>query len=304
MAASKPTIHKEMTMSHEDTEPPEDSEDGPPEDNTMPHVGSITISEGVAERVTINPEQWNRWEHPTSPAPKVYEAIMLLMQQVESVAKGGQAPAEAGGYRYRSVEDVLAKIGPAARAFGLALQSRITACEYHTKATERHTWTWCRLRVMYRFTSLEDGSTFEFESAGEGRDNTDKATSKAMSMALKYGLSQAFLIDLGEPDPDGEKPMDTPNGDVQRRQESAEDREERARQAGVTTHRSAQHQPAQDPSGRARQALAAAQNQDRVKTKADLDKIAYQAQKEGLMGEQVGGVLLADRLYAIKETLE
>lgn len=237
------------------------------------------------------------------PTPAIMATVWQLMEEVQSIAKGGQAPAEAGGYRFRSLEDVLAKIGPAARKYGIAVQSSIVHSEYHTKATDRHTWTWCRLRVRYAFTSLIDGSEFVFESAGEGRDNTDKATSKAMSMALKYGLGQAFLIDLGEPDPDGEKPMDTPQGDVPPREQQRRAQAEASKVPQQREHeqrRQERPQPAKDAAGRARQALSAASN---VGSRTELDKIAHQAQQEGLMGEQISGTLLGDRLAAIRETL-
>jgi hypothetical protein len=59
------------------------------------------------------------------------------------------------------------------------------------------------LLVSYTFMA-EDGSSVITSMAGEASDSGDKATSKALSMALKYALFQTFMIPTGENDPDSE----------------------------------------------------------------------------------------------------
>lgn len=59
------------------------------------------------------------------------------------------------------------------------------------------------LHATYKFVSTIDGSAEYLSVFGEGMDSGDKATNKAMSIAHKYALIQAFNIPLvGSDDPD------------------------------------------------------------------------------------------------------
>jgi len=56
--------------------------------------------------------------------------------------------------------------------------------------------------MRYRFIA-EDGSHVETDAEGEGMDSGDKSSNKAMAVAHKYALLQAFCIptkDLDDPD--------------------------------------------------------------------------------------------------------
>jgi hypothetical protein len=62
------------------------------------------------------------------------------------------------------------------------------------------------LRMRYRFHA-PDGSYVTTEVEGEGMDSGDKSSNKAMAIAHKYALLQAFLIPTEEQkDPDAESP--------------------------------------------------------------------------------------------------
>lgn len=143
--------------------------------------------------------------------PAIFKAIRSLMETVTNVEKGGAITSGTRQYAFRKVDDLVQHVGDAARQQGVMLQSEITDCQYSENTVSDRNgnltlWTSCRLRIRYIFTSLEDGSSLKFEAVGEGRDNSDKATSKAMSMALKYALGQALLIPSGDADPDQERP--------------------------------------------------------------------------------------------------
>jgi hypothetical protein len=143
--------------------------------------------------------------------PAIFKAVRSLMETVTNVEKGGAITSGSRQYTFRKVDDLVQHVGDAARQQGVMLQSEITDCQYSENTVSDRNgnltlWTSCRLRIKYIFTSLEDGSNLTFEAVGEGRDNSDKATSKAMSMALKYALGQALLIPSGDADPDQERP--------------------------------------------------------------------------------------------------
>lgn len=66
------------------------------------------------------------------------------------------------------------------------------------------------LHVCYTFTSVDDGSQYEIVAYGEATDMQDKATSKALSMAYKYMVLQAFCVPLeGMDDADETTPPET-----------------------------------------------------------------------------------------------
>lgn len=57
------------------------------------------------------------------------------------------------------------------------------------------------VQATFTLTHAESGQAETIQTLGEGSDHGDKATSKALTSALKYALRQAFLIETGD-DPD------------------------------------------------------------------------------------------------------
>lgn len=138
----------------------------------------------------------------------IYPAIWAVMRDVQAIGKNGEMKGKSRDqqYSYRTYDDQAEALGAAFRTHGVMIQSHVTRSEvHHREVPGDREWTGVYLTVSYRFTSLIDGSSVVFEAAGEGRDITDKATRKAMTMALKAALDQAFLLGSGE-DPDAERP--------------------------------------------------------------------------------------------------
>ena len=74
-------------------------------------------------------------------------------------------------------------------------------------------------KIKYKFYA-EDGTNIEAITIGEGMDSGDKATNKAMAIAMKYALFQVFCIPTEEmKDPDGE----TPEGSVKKGENISEE---------------------------------------------------------------------------------
>ena len=59
----------------------------------------------------------------------------------------------------------------------------------------------CRIISTYRLSHIS-GQYEDIQVLGEGSDSLDKAANKAMTVAYKYALRQAFLIETGDDDPD------------------------------------------------------------------------------------------------------
>lgn len=181
-------------------------------------------------------------------APAIFAAIAAVMQQVTFVPKAGQyddGKRMGTKYAFRRYEDTAAALGQAFRDHGVFVQSRVLDREHvedkkpYKEGSGYTMWTQVFVTMEYTFTSLADGSTVTAGSIGEGKDSSDKASAKAMTMAMKSALTQAFMIATDDPDPDSERPGDfaEPVGSGQSYQRAQADARQRrqAEQRGDTT---------------------------------------------------------------------
>jgi hypothetical protein len=149
--------------------------------------------------------------------PGVYGKMLELMRAVGPIGKDQEVKPRDGQkgprYNFRGIDTVMDAVGAAQRDVGILIvpgevkrydveRMSVTGKDGYTTV-----WTSVNLVAQYVFIDPSDGSVLPFEIAGEGRDNGDKATSKAESMALKYGLLQALMIPVtGMAEADDEHP--------------------------------------------------------------------------------------------------
>jgi hypothetical protein len=106
-------------------------------------------------------------------------------------------------YSFAGEAAIIEKLHPAFREAGLVWA--VTGCEvvaseqYSTKSGA--SMNRVMVKATYSLTHAESGQAEQIQAVGEGADSGDKATSKAMTSALKYALRQTFLIETGD-DPD------------------------------------------------------------------------------------------------------
>ena len=132
----------------------------------------------------------------------IFKKMAQVMADTKSVPKAGRNASQ--GFNFRTVDDTVQSVNSAMTKHGVVMIPNVLSATYDTETSAKgSTVTTCHVLVAYQFFA-EDGSMVEMTMAGEGKDHGDKATSKSLSMALKYGLFQAFLIPTGDPDPDGE----------------------------------------------------------------------------------------------------
>ena len=132
----------------------------------------------------------------------IFKKLAAVMADVKPVAKSGYNPSQR--FNFRTVDDTVAHVQTAMVKHGVVMVPEILSVEHQTETTAKGGFvTICHVQVGYTFFA-EDGSSICMTMQGEGRDHGDKATSKALSMALKYALFQVFLIPTGEADPDSE----------------------------------------------------------------------------------------------------
>lgn len=135
----------------------------------------------------------------------IYQSITKIMEEVPSVGKTQKNKTQ--GFMYRGIDDVMNALQPL-----LAKNKVFIVPEILEQMREERTsykggnliYSICKIK--YKFYA-EDGSSIEAITIGEGMDSGDKATNKAMAIAMKYALFQVFCIPTDEmKDPDSETP--------------------------------------------------------------------------------------------------
>ncbi len=93
-------------------------------------------------------------------------------------------------YKYLSEEAIKKAVQPQLVKHGVNFQVEITDVRHEGNKTT--------LLMTYRFVDIDTGEMFEGTFAGEGVDNQDKGTWKALTGAIKYILTTSFLVPTGD----------------------------------------------------------------------------------------------------------
>ena len=107
-------------------------------------------------------------------------------------------------YKYTSDEDLTAAVQPVMAKHGLALLPSLCQVErVEVKTAKGGAAT--SIHVLQTFTiAHSSGEWMQLQMPGEGRDNQDKGTPKALTAARKYVLRHLFCVPTGD---DAEKEM-------------------------------------------------------------------------------------------------
>ena len=139
----------------------------------------------------------------TPPRPHVYQAINQIVRAFAKagIAKRHTNPIEQ--YQYRSIDDVLNRLGPLLARCGLCVLPRVLRRESEDRAGDAGALlVSVRLLVAFDLVSARDGSRHVIKAWGEALDQGDKGTAKAMSSAFKGAMLQLFCIPVGSAEAD------------------------------------------------------------------------------------------------------
>lgn len=138
----------------------------------------------------------------------IYQSITAIMEEVPAIGKDKINKQQ--GFKFRGIDDVMNTLQPLLSKHKVFIVPEIleqTREERQTKTGGNLIYSICKIK--YKFYA-EDGSSIEAITIGEGMDSGDKATNKAMAIAMKYALFQVFCIPTEEmKDPDGETPEES-----------------------------------------------------------------------------------------------
>lgn len=135
----------------------------------------------------------------------IYQSITKIMEEVPSIGKTQRNKTQ--GFMYRGIDDVMNALQPLLAKNKVFIVPEILEQMREERTTAKGgNLIYSICKIKYKFYA-EDGSSVEAITIGEGMDSGDKATNKAMAIAMKYALFQVFCIPTDEmKDPDSETP--------------------------------------------------------------------------------------------------
>lgn len=136
----------------------------------------------------------------TDPTPTVYTAVAAAMAEIRAVGKDEKNQQQ--GFNFRGIDAVMNAVGPAFRNHGLFIIPDVL----HNKAEQiagRNGKPMNAVTVTVKYTIVHtSGEQISGVTVGEATDPADKATAKAMSVALRTFLLQSLVLPTDERDPD------------------------------------------------------------------------------------------------------
>jgi hypothetical protein len=168
----------------------------------------------------------------------IYEAIASIM--AKGCAIGKEKRNQQQGFLYRGIDDVMNAFNPLLAEHGVFVVPEVLEATREERQTSKGgNLIYSVLRVKYTFYA-SDGSNVSAVVVGEGMDSGDKASNKAMAVAMKYAMFQVFCIPTEEmQDPDAQTPPPSsrkdpstrPGGLAQDDRRAPEPRQEAPREA-------------------------------------------------------------------------
>lgn len=135
----------------------------------------------------------------------IFESITAIMQEIPAIGKDKKNQQQ--GFKYRGIDDVMNALQPILSKHKVFVVPEVIDQSREERVTNKGgTILYSMLKVRYTFYA-EDGTNVSAVVIGEGMDSGDKASNKAMAIAMKYAFFQVFCIPTEEMnDPDAETP--------------------------------------------------------------------------------------------------
>lgn len=136
----------------------------------------------------------------------IYESINAIMQEVPAIGKNQTNKQQ--GFKFRGIDAVMNTLQPLlAKHKVFVVPQVLEQTREERQSSKGGNLLYSILKIKYTFYA-EDGTFVEAITTGEGMDSGDKASNKAMAIAMKYAMFQVFCIPT-EDDPDAETPPDS-----------------------------------------------------------------------------------------------
>lgn len=138
----------------------------------------------------------------------IYESITKIMEEVPVIGK--EKTNKVQGFKFRGIDDVMNALQPLLAKYKVFIvPETLEQTREERTTTKGGNLIYSICKIKYKFYA-EDGTFIEAITIGEGMDSGDKATNKAMAIAMKYALFQVFCIPTEEmKDPDDDTPEES-----------------------------------------------------------------------------------------------
>ena len=150
----------------------------------------------------------------------VHLAWLRVRHEVRSIAKTQRYEEGRTKYNFRGVDDAVQAFGPITLKHGVnVFPVKVDTVYRDAESKSGSKIRECTATVTWQITGPK-GDMLMLQTAGEALDYSDKATTKAQSVALRVLLFNAGLTPTGDPDPDthhidrGEAPIRQPSSYV------------------------------------------------------------------------------------------
>lgn len=131
----------------------------------------------------------------------IFQSINEAMGDIEPIAKGRKNQSQ--GFQFRGIDDIMNELQPVLHKHGLFVVPEAMEVIREEKQTKSGgALLYSIVKMKYTFYAI-DGTNISAIVIGEGMDSGDKASNKAMAVAMKYALLQVFCIpteDTKDPD--------------------------------------------------------------------------------------------------------
>ena len=134
-------------------------------------------------------------------AEMIYGLIAKAMSKIGAIGKDSVNAQQK--YKFRGIDAVYNALNPVMSELGLFICPEILEQRREDRENQNHTVLKYSILTIKYTMFAPDGSNVSCTVVGEGMDSGDKASNKAMSVALKYACFQLFMIpteDLVDPD--------------------------------------------------------------------------------------------------------
>lgn len=139
----------------------------------------------------------------------IYESIAKIMNEVIPIAKDKQNTQQ--NFKYRGIEEIMNVMHPILAKNKVFIVPYVLEQIREDRVSSKGNsliYSVCKMKYVFY---AEDGTFVEAVMIGEGMDSGDKATNKAMAIAMKYALCQTFCIPTeDEDDPEKETTEENP----------------------------------------------------------------------------------------------
>lgn len=126
----------------------------------------------------------------------VHQRMIAILAELPAIGKDSRN--EQQGFMFRSHDAVLNALNPLMAKWGVFVVPNVLERVTDKRATARGgTMYEVNLHVQFTFYG-PDGDSIVASAWGEGTDSGDKSTNKAMTMAFKNVLAQAFAVSTAE----------------------------------------------------------------------------------------------------------